>query len=182
MIVRAFRYRVACLLCMLIAPLTNDVEAAPKNFVQSTAAMRLERFLGKSYKEQSSSNKARLHNGQIKGAWTGNAKTPSISQRGMTFESVQIKPIGLVTQNHEERKIRRVQWQYGFFSPTPSNLNAYLCNANRCVMLTGANGSTDRFNGDDANTNFMFAFRANGRGAMLPPIQGEKLQINVSFE
>ncbi|WP_194270552.1 flagellar protein FlhE [Glaciimonas soli] len=147
--------------------------------------MPLEQFLRKSYKAQSNTHIASLKNAGntgIKGAWSGSELAPSMRSRGVTVASAQIKPTGLMMQASEIRRVRKVEWQYGFLPAAPPYLQAYLCNAARCAALGSGSGSTDRFNGDNANSNFVFAFVISGKGALLPAIRGEKLRLVVSYE
>jgi flagellar protein FlhE len=74
-----------------------------------------------------------------------------------------------------------VRWRYSFTRVPPPDLQAYLCNADRCVMLPGAEGKTNAFVGDDASKGFVFAFRVPGNGGLAPSLQGRSNEVTVSF-
>jgi len=93
--------------------------------------------------------------------------------------SPPILPTGYLPQ--AEGAITTVRWRYSFASTPPNELQAYLCNAQRCVLLPGAEGLTEAFSGDDAAKGFVFAFQVPGRGALMPVLMGQSNQVTVSF-
>ncbi len=112
-------------------------------------------------------------------AWTASVSAPALYGRGVRALSAPILPSGFLTQ--AEGVITAVRWRYRFARVPPPNLQAYLCNANRCVMLPGPEGKTDAFRGDDADKGFVFAFRIPGQGPLSPVLQGQASQITVSY-
>jgi flagellar protein FlhE len=74
-----------------------------------------------------------------------------------------------------------VRWRYSFTATPPVGLQAYLCNAERCVLLPGAEGKTEAFLGDDATKGFVFAFRVPGSGGLSPALQGRSNEVTVSY-
>ena len=118
-------------------------------------------------------------NKTVNGSWTGSISLPAIFQRGEAVESGQIKPYGTIKNNAIARK---VSWRYAFMSPPPVGLLAYLCNATRCVGLSLTSGSTEAFDGDNAYSNFTFAFVVSGKGALTPGLQGQSGQVIMNYE
>ena len=115
----------------------------------------------------------------VNGSWNGSISLPAIYQRGEVVESGQIKPYGAIKNNAIARK---VSWRYAFMSPLPVGLLAYLCNATRCVGLNRVSGSTEAFDGDNAHSNFTFAFVISGKGALTPALQGQSGQVIMNYE
>jgi len=112
-------------------------------------------------------------------SWSASVQGPALHGRGMRTTSPPILPnyrppqaAGVVTA---------VRWHYTFAGLIPPDLQAYLCNSVRCVMLPDAQGSTDAFRGDDAGQGFVFAFMVPGRGALTPVLQGRSDQVIVNF-
>jgi flagellar protein FlhE len=112
-------------------------------------------------------------------AWTASASGPSIANRGLRVLSAPVLPAGTMPQ--ATGAITSVRWRYSFTSTPPIDLQAYLCNAERCVLLPGAEGKTDAFIGDDATKGFVFAFRVPGRGGISPTLQGRSNEVTVSY-
>jgi flagellar protein FlhE len=112
-------------------------------------------------------------------AWTASAPGPSIGVRGQRTLSSPVLPAGTMPQ--ATGTITSVRWRYSFTSTPPLDLQAYLCNAERCVLLPGAEGKTDAFVGDDATKGFVFAFRIPGRGGFSPTLQGRSNEVTVSY-
>ncbi|MDY7548742.1 flagellar protein FlhE [Glaciimonas sp. Gout2] len=133
----------------------------------------------KRYKSGGDSRFKEALNKRVNGSWTGSISLPAIFQRGEAVESGQIKPYGTIKNNATARK---VSWRYAFMSPPPVGLLAYLCNATRCVGLSRASGSTEAFDGDNAYSNFTFAFVISGRGALTPGLQGQSGQVTMNYE
>ncbi len=117
--------------------------------------------------------------GESRHAWTASVPAPALHGRGVRALSAPILPSGYLTQS--EGVITAVRWRYRFARVPPPNLQAYLCNANRCVLLPGAEGKTDAFRGDDAGKGFVFAFRIPGQGPLTPVLQGQASQVTVSY-
>lgn len=117
--------------------------------------------------------------GESRHAWTASVVAPALHGRGVRALSAPILPSGYLTQS--EGVITAVRWRYRFARVPPPNLQAYLCNANRCVLLPGAEGKTDAFRGDDADKGFVFAFRIPGQGPLTPVLQGQASQVTVSY-
>ena len=117
--------------------------------------------------------------GDSRHAWTASVPAPALHGRGVRALSAPILPTGHLTQS--EGVITAVRWRYRFARVPPPNLQAYLCNANRCVLLPGAEGKTDAFRGDDADKGFVFAFRIPGQGPLTPVLQGQASQVTVSY-
>ncbi len=112
-------------------------------------------------------------------AWTSSVNGPALHGRGQRILSAPITPTGTLPQS--EGVITAVRWRYSFATAAPVDLQAYLCNARRCVMLPQAEGSTGAFQGDDAHEGFVFAFLVPGRGALAPVLQGKGNQVTVGF-
>ena len=123
--------------------------------------------------------KATLDIGPSRHAWTGSAVGPMIANRGQRALSAPIVPGGVLPQS--AGVITAVRWRYSFTRVPPPDLQAYLCNADRCVMLPGAEGKTNAFVGDDASKGFVFAFRVPGSGGLAPSLQGRSNEVTVSF-
>lgn len=117
--------------------------------------------------------------GDSRHAWTASVPAPALHGRGVRALSAPILPSGYLTQS--EGVITAVRWRYRFARVPPPNLQAYLCNASRCVLLPGAEGKTDAFRGDDADKGFVFAFRIPGQGPLTPVLQGQASQVTVSY-
>lgn len=117
--------------------------------------------------------------GDSRHAWTASVPAPALHGRGVRALSAPILPSGYLTQS--EGVITAVRWRYRFARVPPPNLQAYLCNANRCVLLPGPEGKTDAFRGDDADKGFVFAFRIPGQGPLTPVLQGQASQVTVSY-
>lgn len=117
--------------------------------------------------------------GESRHAWTASVPAPALHGRGVRALSAPILPSGYLTQS--EGVITAVRWRYRFARVPPPNLQAYLCNANRCVLLPGPEGKTDAFRGDDADKGFVFAFRIPGQGPLTPVLQGQASQVTVSY-
>ncbi|GAA0797778.1 hypothetical protein GCM10009078_23480 [Cupriavidus gilardii] len=117
--------------------------------------------------------------GDSRHAWTASVSAPALYGRGVRALSAPILPSGYLAQ--AEGVITAVRWRYRFARVPPPNLQAYLCNANRCVLLPGPEGKTDAFRGDDADKGFVFAFRIPGQGPLTPVLQGQASQITVSY-
>lgn len=79
-------------------------------------------------------------------AWTASTPGPSISNRGQRTLSSPVLPTGTMPQ--ATGVITSVRWRYSFTSTPPIELQAYLCNAERCVLLPGAEGKTEAFLGE----------------------------------
>ncbi|SDD62526.1 flagellar protein FlhE [Cupriavidus sp. YR651] len=120
-----------------------------------------------------------LETGGSRHAWTSSTAGPMIANRGQRAVSPPILPAGTVQQS--EGLITSVRWRYSFTRTPPIDLQAYLCNADRCVLLSGAEGKTDAFMGDDATKGFVFAFRVPGQGGMTPTLQGRSNEVTVSY-
>lgn len=112
-------------------------------------------------------------------AWTGSAAGPQIASRGQRALSLPVMPAATMPQ--AAGRITSVRWRYSFTNTPPVDLQAYLCNAERCVMLTGAEGKTDAFVGDDATKGFVFAYRVPGQGSLAPMLQGRSNEVTVSY-
>nr|WP_261634569.1 flagellar protein FlhE [Cupriavidus gilardii] len=117
--------------------------------------------------------------GESRHAWTASVAAPALHGRGQRTMSAPILPNGYLAQ--AEGVITHVRWRYRFSRVPPTNLQAYLCNANRCVLLSGAEGRTDAFAGDDAGKGFVFAFLVPGRGPLPATLMGQTSQITVSY-
>lgn len=117
--------------------------------------------------------------GDSRHAWTASVTAPALHGRGQRTLSAPIQPEGYLAQS--EGVITAVRWRYRFSRVPPADLQAYLCNANRCVLLNGASGRTDAFRGDDAGQGFVFAFMVPGRGPIAPSLMGQSSQITVSY-
>nr|WP_254599899.1 flagellar protein FlhE [Cupriavidus gilardii] len=117
--------------------------------------------------------------GDSRHAWTASVPAPALHGRGVRALSAPILPSGYLTQS--EGVITAVRWRYRFARVPPPNLQAYLCNANRCVLLPGPEGKTDAFRGDDADKGFVFAFRIPGQGPLTPVLQGQTSQVTVNY-
>lgn len=117
--------------------------------------------------------------GDSRHAWTASVAAPALHGRGVRTVSAPIQASGYLAQG--EGTITAVRWRYRFSRVPPPDLQAYLCNASRCVLLTGAEGRTDAFAGDDAGKGFVFAFMLPGRGALAPVLTGGTSQITVSY-
>jgi flagellar protein FlhE len=112
-------------------------------------------------------------------AWTGSALGPLIASRGQRAVSSPVLPAGTMPQ--ASGIVTSVRWRYSFVGAPPIDLEAYLCNAQRCVLLSGAEGKTDAFAGDDATRGFVFAYRVPGRGGLSPSLQGRSNEVTVSY-
>ena len=112
-------------------------------------------------------------------AWTASSVGPQISNKGQRALSSPIVP--LATMPQAMGRITSVRWRYSFMRPPPVDLQAYLCNADRCVLLSGAEGKTDAFVGDDATKGFVFAYRVPGQGGLIPMLQGRSNEVTVSY-
>ncbi|CAG2145668.1 flagellar protein FlhE [Cupriavidus plantarum] len=111
-------------------------------------------------------------------AWNASVVGPTITGRGQRTLSAPIQPGAMMPQS--EGVITSVRWRYSFARIPPVDLQAYLCNAQRCVMLSSPEGKTDAFSGDDAAKGFVFAFRVPGQG-VLPVLQGRSNEVTVSY-
>lgn len=112
-------------------------------------------------------------------SWSASTQGPALHGRGVRAMSEPIEPAGYLTQS--SGVVTRVRWRYSFTRTPPRELQAYLCNPTRCVLLGGAEGQTDAFGGDDAARGFVFAFRVPGQGALAPVLQGGANQVTVSY-
>ncbi|WP_432261708.1 flagellar protein FlhE [Cupriavidus sp. TMH.W2] len=112
-------------------------------------------------------------------AWTGSVNGPALYGRGQRAVSPPILPASVLPQS--EGVITSVRWRYSFARTPPAELQAYLCNARRCVLLLEAEGKTDAFVGDDATKGFVFAFRVPGQGSLVPVLQGRSNEVVVGF-
>ncbi|KJK26106.1 flagellar biosynthesis protein FlhE [Burkholderiaceae bacterium 16] len=112
-------------------------------------------------------------------SWSASVNGPALHGKGLRTMSPPILPTGYLPQ--AEGAITTVRWRYSFATTPPNELQAYLCNAQRCVLLPGAEGLTEAFSGDDAAKGFVFAFQVPGRGALMPVLLGQSNQITVSF-
>jgi len=112
-------------------------------------------------------------------AWTASAGAPQIPNRGQRILSLPVLPAATMPQ--ATGRITSVRWRYSFTRTPPVDLQAYLCNADRCVLLPGAEGKTDAFVGDDATKGFVFAYRVPGQGSLLPMLQGRSNEVTVSY-
>jgi flagellar protein FlhE len=112
-------------------------------------------------------------------AWTASSVGPQIVSKGQRALSEPVVP--LATMPQALGRITSVRWRYSFTRPPPVDLQAYLCNADRCVLLPGAEGKTDAFVGDDATKGFVFAYRIPGQGGMTPMLQGRSNEVTVSY-
>lgn len=112
-------------------------------------------------------------------AWTGSVNGPALYGRGQRVVSPPIQPTGVLPQS--EGVITSVRWRYSFAKAPPVELQAYLCNAQRCVLLPQAEGKTDAFFGDDATKGFVFAFRVPGQGSLVPVLRGKSNEVVVGF-
>ncbi|NOV24197.1 flagellar protein FlhE [Cupriavidus necator] len=112
-------------------------------------------------------------------AWTGSVNGPALYGRGQRAVSPPILPTGVLPQS--EGVITSVRWRYSFAKTPPQELQASLCNAQRCVLLPQAEGKTDAFLGDDATKGFVFAFRVPGQGSLVPVLQGRRNEVVVGF-
>lgn len=112
-------------------------------------------------------------------AWTASSMGPQIVSRGQRALSAPVMP--LATMPQATGKITSVRWRYSFTRTPPVDMQAYLCNADRCVLLTGAEGKTDAFVGDDAAKGFVFAYRVPGQGGLTPMLQGRSNEVTVSY-
>ncbi|QEZ44316.1 flagellar protein FlhE [Cupriavidus oxalaticus] len=117
--------------------------------------------------------------GGTRHAWTGSVNGPALHGRGQRAVSAPIQPVGVLPQ--AEGVITTVRWRYSFAQTPPVELQAYLCNAQRCVMLPQAEGQTSAFSGDDATKGFVFAFRVPGQGSLVPVLQGRSNEVVVGF-
>ncbi|CAJ95058.1 Flagellar biosynthesis protein [Cupriavidus necator] len=117
--------------------------------------------------------------GGTRHAWTGSVNGPALHGRGQRAVSPPILPTGVLPQS--EGVITSVRWRYSFAKTPPLELQAYLCNAQRCVLLPQAEGKTDAFFGDDATKGFVFAFRVPGQGSLVPVLQGRSNEVVVGF-
>ncbi|WP_446718099.1 flagellar protein FlhE [Cupriavidus sp. OTU4054] len=111
-------------------------------------------------------------------AWNASVVGPTITGRGQRTLSAPIQPSGMMPQS--EGVITSVRWRYSFVRVPPVDLQAYLCNAERCVLLSSPEGKTDAFRGDDAAKGFVFAFRVPGQG-ILPALQGRSNEVTVNY-
>lgn len=111
-------------------------------------------------------------------AWNASVVGPTITGRGQRTVSAPIQPGGMMPQS--EGVITSVRWRYSFVRVPPVDLQAYLCNAQRCVLLSSPEGKTDAFSGDDAAKGFVFAFRVPGQG-ILPALQGRSNEVTVNY-
>ncbi|WP_374063734.1 MULTISPECIES: flagellar protein FlhE [Cupriavidus] len=117
--------------------------------------------------------------GGTRHAWIGSVNGPALYGRGQRVVSPPIQPTGVLPQS--EGVITSVRWRYSFAKTPPVELQAYLCNAQRCVLLPQAEGKTDAFSGDDATKGFVFAFRVPGQGGLVPVLQGKSNEVVVGF-
>lgn len=111
-------------------------------------------------------------------AWNASVVGPAITGRGQRTVSTPIQPTALMPQS--DGVITSVRWRYSFTRVPPVDMQAYLCNAERCVMLPSPEGKTDAFGGDDAAKGFVFAFRVPGQG-ILPVLQGRSNEVTVNY-
>ncbi|MGO4332811.1 flagellar protein FlhE [Cupriavidus sp. M-11] len=112
-------------------------------------------------------------------SWSASVSGPALYGKGLRTMSAPITPTGYLPQ--AEGAITTVRWRYSFTRTPPLDLQAYLCNAQRCVLLPGAEGLTDAFSGDDAGRGFVFAFQVPGKGALTPVLQGQSGQVVVGY-
>ncbi|RZT29305.1 flagellar protein FlhE [Cupriavidus agavae] len=112
-------------------------------------------------------------------AWTASTMAPQIANRGQRTLSSPVIPAATMPQ--ASGQITSVRWRYSFTRTPPVDMQAYLCNADRCVLLPGAEGKTDAFLGDDATKGFVFAYRVPGQGFMAPTLQGRSNEVTVSY-
>lgn len=112
-------------------------------------------------------------------SWSASVNGPALYGRGLRTVSRPILPSGNLPQS--EGVITSVRWRYSFAATPPTDLQAYLCNDTRCVLLPQAEGKTDAFDGDDATQGFVFAFRLPGQGPVAPVLQGKSNQVIVGF-
>lgn len=117
--------------------------------------------------------------GQSLHSWSASVNGPALHGKGFRTVSAPISPTGYLPQS--QGAITTVRWRYSFSRTPPNELQAYLCNAQRCVLLSGAEGLTDAFSGDDAAKGFVFAFQVPGKGALMPVLIGQSNELTVSF-
>ena len=146
------RHLLALALCLCLAPTWVDAQT----YVRATYELSGSRY-----------------------AWTSSAQGPLIASRGQCTMSSPVLPPGTMPQ--ASGIVTSVRWRYSFVSTPPIDLEAYLCNARRCVLLSGAQGKTDAFAGDDATGGFVFAYRVAGRGRLSPTLQGRSNEVTVSY-
>ncbi|NUA27072.1 flagellar protein FlhE [Cupriavidus basilensis] len=112
-------------------------------------------------------------------SWSASVNGPALYSKGLRTVSVPISPTGYLPQ--AQGAITTVRWRYSFSRTPPNALQAYLCNAQRCVLLSGAEGLTEAFSGDDAAKGFVFAFQVPGKGALTPVLIGQANEVTVGF-
>jgi len=112
-------------------------------------------------------------------AWTASVQAPQITNRGQRTLSSPVMPVATMPQ--ASGQITSVRWRYSFTRVPPVDMQAYLCNADRCVLLPGAEGKTDAFVGDNATKGFVFAYRVPGHGSLAPMLQGRSNEVTVSY-
>lgn len=112
-------------------------------------------------------------------AWQSVVQGPMLSVRGMRMLSPALRPGAMPAL--ATGKVTSVRWQYTFSGVPPHDLQVYLCNGSRCVLLPAAQGHTEAFRGDAAAQDFTFAFLAPGRGALAPVLQGRANQVIVDY-
>jgi flagellar protein FlhE len=117
--------------------------------------------------------------GDSRHAWTATVNGPALYGKGLRAVSPPIEPVGHLPQ--AEGVITAVRWRYRFTRVPPPDLQAYLCNASRCVLLPGAEGRTEAFRGDDAGKGFVFAYRVPGQGPLAPVLRAQSNEVTVSF-
>ncbi len=86
--------------------------------------------------------KATLEIGPSRHAWTGSAVGPMIANRGQRACPRRSCRAGCCRSRLASS--RAVRWRYSFTRVPPPDLQAYLCNADRCVMLPGRRGQDQR--------------------------------------
>ncbi len=107
-------------------------------------------------------------------SWSASVNGPALYGRGLRTVSRPILPSGNLPQS--EGVITSVRWRYSFAVTPPTDLQAYLCNAQRCVLLPQAEGRTEAFDGDDATQGFVFAFRLPGQGPVALCCRGRAIR------
>nr|WP_052495325.1 flagellar protein FlhE [Cupriavidus basilensis] len=117
--------------------------------------------------------------GQTLHSWSASVNGPALYGKGLRTISVPISPTGYLPQ--AQGAITTVRWRYRFSRTPPNELQAYLCNAQRCVLLSGAEGLTEAFSGDDAAKGFVFAFQVPGKGPLTPVLIGQANEVTVGF-
>lgn len=113
------------------------------------------------------------------GGWQAQGRLLTLSRLGQAQSSPPLRPTARLPGG---AKVTSISWRINAGRPLPARAELAICMPGKCVKLDGLAGQTTALNGLPADNPVQLLIKAEGRGALTPPIMLRQYVIQVNYQ